>query len=68
MLLPRLCIQTLNRAIRFVPASAGVFFLVDLDSVMPKTGVDGKTLPDQERVDAAVSAILKAGVLLVTST
>lgn len=50
---------------RFVPASAGVFFLVDFDSIMPSTGPDGDPLSAKARLDAAVASMLQEGIFLV---
>ena len=50
---------------RFAPASAGVFFLVDLDNIMPTASPSGGALSTQDRLDAAVAAMLRAGVFLV---
>lgn len=57
----------------FVPPSAGVFFLVDFDSIMPKHGPGvndsglGALLSNEERLDNAVDAMLEQGVFIVRS-
>lgn len=59
--------------ISFVPPSAGVFFVVDFDSIMPKRlegpngSVPGTLLSNEERLDGAVAAMLEQGVFIVRS-
>jgi len=52
----------------FVPASAGVFFLVDFDHIMPTVGPAGEPLSAQGRLGAAVASMLREGVFVKPTT
>ena len=52
----------------YTAPSAGVFFLVDFDTIMPTKDSAGAPLAIQERLDDAVSAMLRCGVFIVCLT
>ncbi|GJE91544.1 aspartate aminotransferase like domain-containing protein [Phanerochaete sordida] len=52
----------------FIPPSAGVFFIVDFDPIMPTKDSAGASLGIQERLDAAVAAMLRCGVFIKPTT
>ncbi|EKM52149.1 uncharacterized protein PHACADRAFT_262659 [Phanerochaete carnosa HHB-10118-sp] len=54
--------------LNFVPASAGVFFLVDFDRIMPTVGSTGEPLSAQARLGAAVASMLREGVFIKPTT